>query len=72
MTHGIKDYEALALRLAKKPSLREGGRNRLATNQLRIACSTSTASDTRDPVAGEQPRSFAVEPRVSKPERPRC
>src|SRR6266498_3336481 len=34
VTHSIKDYEALALRLAKDPSLLEGYRNRLATNRL--------------------------------------
>ena len=34
VTHSIEDYEALALRLAKDPSLLEGYRNRLATNRL--------------------------------------
>jgi protein O-GlcNAc transferase len=34
VTHSIEDYEALALRLAKDPSLLEGYRNRLAKNRL--------------------------------------
>ena len=34
VTHSIEDYETLALRLAKEPSLLEGYRNRLATNRL--------------------------------------
>ena len=34
VTHSIEDYEALALRLAKNPSLLEEYRNRLATNRL--------------------------------------
>ena len=34
VTHSIEDYEALALRLARDPSLLQGYRNRLATNRL--------------------------------------
>jgi Glycosyl transferase family 41/Biotin-lipoyl like len=34
VAHSIEDYETLALRLAKEPSLLEGYRNRLATNRL--------------------------------------
>jgi len=34
VTHSIEDYEALALRLTKDPSLLEGNRNRLAQNRL--------------------------------------
>src|SRR6516164_8999082 len=82
VTHSIEDYEALALRLAKDPSLLEGYRNRLATNRLTHPLFDTDRFRHHIEVAylqmwgiwqrGEQPRSFAVEARVSKPERPRC
>jgi predicted O-linked N-acetylglucosamine transferase (SPINDLY family) len=34
VTHSIEDYEALALRLAKDPSLLQRYRNQLANNRL--------------------------------------
>ena len=82
VTHSIEDYEALALRLAKDPSLLEGYRNRLATNRLTHPLFDIDRFRHHIEAAylqmwgiwqrGEQPRSFAVEARVSKPERPRC
>jgi predicted O-linked N-acetylglucosamine transferase (SPINDLY family) len=82
VTHSIEDYEALALRLAKDPSLLEGYRNRLATNRLTHPLFDIDRFLQHIEAAylkmwgiwqrGEQPRSFAVEARVSKPERPQC
>jgi hypothetical protein len=80
VTHSIEDYEALALRLAKDPSLLEGYHNQLATNRLTHPLFDIDRFRHHIEAAylqmwgiwqrGEQPRSFAVEARVSKPERP--
>jgi predicted O-linked N-acetylglucosamine transferase (SPINDLY family) len=71
VTHSIEDYEALALRLAKDPSLLEGYRNRLATNRLTHPLFDTDRSRRHIEAGylqmweiwqrGEQPRSFAVE-----------
>src|SRR5215468_3467951 len=75
VTHSIEDYETLALRLAKDPSLLEGYRNRLATNRLTHPLFDIDRFRHHIEAAylqmwgiwqrGEQPRSFAVEARVS-------
>src|SRR6516162_1117897 len=75
VTHSIEDYETLALRLAKHPSLLEGYRNRLATNGLTHPLFDIDRFRHHIEAAylqmwgiwqrGEQPRSFAVEARVS-------
>ena len=77
VTQSIEDYEALALRLAKDPSLLEGYRNRLATNRLthplfdtdrfrrHIEAAYTTMWETWQ--RGEQPRSFAVETERTQP-----
>jgi predicted O-linked N-acetylglucosamine transferase (SPINDLY family) len=71
VTHSIEDYEALALRLAKDPSLLEGYRNQLAKNRLthplfdtdrfRRHIEASYLQMWEIWQRGEQPRSFAVE-----------
>ena len=71
VTHGIEDYEALALRLARDPALLEGYRNRLATNRLTHPLFDTDRFRRHIEAAylqmseiwqrGEQPRSFAVE-----------
>src|SRR5215831_5303855 len=71
VTHSIEDYEALALRLAKDPSLLEGYRNRLAANRLTHPLFDIDRFRRHIEAAylqmweiwqrGEQPRSFAVE-----------
>jgi predicted O-linked N-acetylglucosamine transferase (SPINDLY family) len=70
VTHSIEDYEALALRLAKDPSLLERYRNRLATNRLTHPLFDTDRFRHHIEAAylqmweiwqrGEQPRSFAV------------
>jgi predicted O-linked N-acetylglucosamine transferase (SPINDLY family) len=80
VTHSIEDYEALALRLAKDPSLLEGYRNRLATNRLTHALFDTDRFRHHLEAAylqmweiwqrGEQPRSFAVEALQTQP--PTC
>ncbi len=77
VTHSIKDYEALALRLAKDPSLLEGYRNRLATNRLTHPLFDTDRFRRHIEAAylqmweiwqrGEQPRSFAVEALQTQP-----
>jgi protein O-GlcNAc transferase len=71
VTHSIEDYEALALRLAKEPSLLEGYRNQLAKNRLTHPLFDTDRFRRHIEAAylhmweiwqrGEQPRSFAVE-----------
>jgi predicted O-linked N-acetylglucosamine transferase (SPINDLY family) len=71
VTHSIEDYEALALRLAKDPSLLEGYHNRLATNRLthplfdierfRHHIEAAYLQMWEIWQRGERPRSFAVE-----------
>ncbi len=71
VTHSIEDYAALALRLAKDPSLLAGYRNRLAKNRLthplfdtdrfRRHIEASYLQMWEIWQRGEQPRSFAVE-----------
>ncbi len=71
VTRSIKDYEALALRLAKDPSLLEGYRNQLAKNRLTHPLFDTDRFRRHIEAAylqmwqiwqsGEQPRSFAVE-----------
>ena len=73
VTHSIEDYEALALRLAKHPTLLEGYRHRLATNRLthplfdtdrfRLHIEAAYLKMWEIWQRGEQPRSFAVEPK---------
>ena len=70
VTHSIEDYEALALRLAKDPSLLKGYRNRLATNRLTHPLFDTERFRRHIEAAylqmweiwqrGEQPTSFAV------------
>ncbi len=70
VTHSIEDYEALALRLAKNPSLLEEYRNRLATNRLTYPLFDTERFRRHIEAAylqmwevwqrGEQPSSFAV------------
>jgi predicted O-linked N-acetylglucosamine transferase (SPINDLY family) len=77
VTHSIEDYEALALRLAKDPSLLEGYRNRLATNRLTHPLFDTDRFRHHIEAAylqmweiwqrGEQPRSFAVEALQTQP-----
>jgi protein O-GlcNAc transferase len=77
VTHSIEDYEALALRLAKDPSLLEGYRNRLATNRLTHPLFDTDRFRRHIEAAylqmweiwqrGEQPRSFAVEALQTQP-----
>ena len=77
VTHSIEDYEALALRLAKDPSLLEGYRNRLATNRLTHPLFDTDRFRHHIEAAylqmweiwqrGEQPRSFAVEALHTQP-----
>jgi predicted O-linked N-acetylglucosamine transferase (SPINDLY family) len=71
VTHSVEDYETLALRLAKNPSLLQGYRNRLAKNRLthplfdtdrfRRHMEASYLQMWEIWQRGEQPRSFAVE-----------
>jgi predicted O-linked N-acetylglucosamine transferase (SPINDLY family) len=71
VTHSIEDYAALALRLAKDPSLLAGYRNQLAKNRLthplfdtdrfRRHIEASYLQMWEIWQRGEQPRSFAVE-----------
>jgi predicted O-linked N-acetylglucosamine transferase (SPINDLY family) len=71
VTHSIEDYETLALRLAKDPSLLQGYRNQLAKNRLthplfdtdrfRRHMEASYLQMWEFWQRGEQPRSFAVE-----------
>ena len=71
VTHSIEDYEALALRLAKDPSVLEGYRKQLATNRLTHLLFDTERFRRHIEAAylqmweiwqrGEQPRSFAVE-----------
>ena len=77
VTHSIEDYEALALRLAKDPSLLEGYRNRLAANRLTHPLFDTDRFRRHIEAAylqmweiwqrGEQPRSFAVEALHTQP-----
>jgi predicted O-linked N-acetylglucosamine transferase (SPINDLY family) len=70
VTHSIEDYEALALRLARDPSLLQGYRNRLATNRLTHPLFDTERFRRHIEAAylqmweiwqrGEQPRSFAI------------
>ena len=71
VTHSFEDYEALALRLARDPSLLQGYRDRLATNRLTHPLFDTDRFRRHIEAAyrqmweiwqhGEQPRSFAVE-----------
>ena len=80
VTHSIEDYEALALRLARDPSLLEGYRNRLATNRLTHPLFDTDRFRHHIEAAylqmwkiwqrGEQPRSFAVETERTQPPGP--
>ena len=72
VTHSIEDYEALALRLAKDPSLLGGCRNRLATNRLTHPLFDTDRFRRHIEAAylqmweiwqrGEAPKSFSVDP----------
>ena len=80
VTHSIEDYEALALRLARDPSLLEGYRNRLATHRLTHPLFDTDRFRHHIEAAylqmwkiwqrGEQPRSFAVETERTQPPGP--
>ena len=70
VTHRIEDYEALALRLAKDPSLLEGCRKRLAKNRTHPLFDTERFRRHIEAAylqmwevwqRGELPRSFAVQ-----------
>ena len=80
VTHSTEEYEALALQLAKDPSLLEAYRNRLATNRLTHPLFDTDRFRRHIEAAylqmwkiwqrGEQPRSFAVETERTQPPGP--